>query len=218
MPHRNIFRWSKTSSDLNKAVMSDYNTNHELGNGCTESLQILDLIITSEGEVNQVSVDEKNSCEKYYHAESKTDDLLNTTLKNHANVIRANNLPLKEKFKSNTGKEDSTGPCISLDETDSTPFRVQFSSNSFRSKNDPQKWGPRNQLIWLYWLKHVVYSKYCLPIFAILVLVFLRLSDITFHFSYFHVFIVLLLFLLYHISKIVYSLHTLYNISNLQSR
>ena len=198
--------------------MSDYNINHHSDNGCTESLQMLDLIITPEGEVNQVSVEEKNSCENYYDAESKIDALSNTTLKNQANVIRANNLPLKETFKSHTGKEDSTGPCISLDETDSTPFRVQFSSNSFQSKNDPQKWGPRNQLIWLYWLKHFVYSKYCLPIFAILVLVFLRLLDITFHFSYFHVFIVLLLFLLYHISKIVYSLHTLYNISNLQSR
>ena len=198
--------------------MSNYKINHDSDNGCTESLQMLDLIITPENEVNQVSVDEKNSCENDYEAKSKTDDLSNTTLKNHANVIRANNLPLKEKFKSYTGKEDSTGHCISLDETDSTPFRVQFGSNSFRSKNDPQRWGPRNQLIWLYWTKYFVYSKYCLPIFAILVLVFLRLSDITFHFSYFHVFIVFLLFLLYYISKIVYSFHTLYNISNLQSR
>ena len=203
---------------LNKEIMSNYNIDHDSDNGCTESLQMLDLIITPEGEVNQVSVEEKNSCENYYDAESKTDDLSNTTLKNHVNVIRANNLPLKETFKSNAGKEDSTGPCISLDETDSTPFRAQFSSDSFRSKNDPQKWGPGNQLIWLYWLKHFVYIKYCLPIFAILMLVFSRLLDITVQFSYFHVFIVLLLFLLYHISKIVYSLHTLYNISNFHSR
>ena len=198
--------------------MSNYKINHDSDNGCTESLQMLDLIITPEGEINQVSVEEKNSCENHYDAESKTDDLSNATLKNHANVIRANNLPLKETFKSNAGKEDSTGPCISLDETDSTPFRAQFSSDSFRSKKDLQKWGPRNQLIWIYWLKQFVSSKYCVPIFAILILVFLFSLDITVHFSYFRVFIVLLLFLLYHISKIVYSLHTLYNISNLHSR
>ena len=198
--------------------MSDVNINHGSDNGFTESLQMRDLTIIPKCEANQVSVEDENSCENYYDAESKTDYISNITLKNNSNVIRTNTIALKETFKSNTENEDETGPCLFLDETDSAPFRAQFSSDSFRSKKDLQKWGPRNQLIWLYWLKQFVSSKYCVPIFAILILVFLFSLDITVHFSYFRVFVVLLLFLLYHISKIVYSLHTLYNISNLHSR
>ena len=198
--------------------MGDVNINHDSDNGCTESLQMSDLIIIPKCEANQVSVEEKNSFGNYYDTESNTDNLSNITLKNHSNVIRTNTIALKETFNSNTEKEDETGSCLFLDETDSSPFRARFSSDSFRSKKDPQKWGPRNQLIWLYWLKQFVSSKYYLPVFAILIVVFLFPLDIRVHFSYFRVFIVLLLFLLYHVSKIVYSLHTLYNISNLHSR
>ena len=198
--------------------MSDVNINHDSDNECTKSFQMRDLIIIPKCEANQVSVNEKNSCENYYDAESKANNLPNITSKNQSNVTRTNTIALKETFKSKAEKEDETGPFLFFDETDSAPFRAQFSSDSFRSKKDPQKWGPRNQLIWLYWLKQFVSSKYCLPIFVIVILVFLFPLDIRVHFSYFRVFIVLLLFLLYHISKIVYSLHTLYNISNLHSR